>query len=879
MLELRNEYKRLERISAGVLSRLVQLEELYMVGVEYCSYSTLRELESLPRLTSLTLRRCSGDVIYSHLSLSSKLVRYALTVGGAVIMASSMDDYDKVISLEVTETAQLDDWICHLLKESEYVDSTRDGSNNVLTKLQLNEFQNIKCLRLSYCKLVTHLLNISRRMHEVIKFPNLYDLKLESLKCLTHFCNTTVEGIEFPRLRKMLFHYLPELQNFWPTANNSITHSSPLFDEKVCCPRLEELNINGANSISALCSHQLPAAYFSKRETLYVANCGKLRNLMPPSVARGLLNLRKLEIRDCLSMEEVITKEKQQGEGIMTLFPLLEKLELYTVPKLGHFFLTECTLEIPFLKEVHISDCPEMKTFVQQGISVSTPSLESVNNDDEVKVVDLNKVMFNSKVSCPNLEKLYINGANSISALWSHQLPTAYFSKLKTLEVEGCGKLRNLMSPSVARGARNLRILEIKGCQSMEEVITKEEQKGERIMTLFPLLEHLTLRKLPKLGHFFLTECTLEIPILRHLLIKYCPEMKTFVQQGISVSTPSLASVNNDDEVKVVDLNKAMFNSKVCCPSLEELLIWGTNSISALYSQQFPTAYFSKLERLEVKNCGKLRNLMSPSVARGALNLRILNIIDCESMKEVITEEEQGEEIMTNEPLFPLKCIFHCPEMKPFVQQGISVSTPSFESLNNDDEVKVDDLNKAMFNSKVSCPNLEYLYIYDANSISALCSHQLSTAYFSKLETLYILNCGKLRNLMSPSVARGARNLRILDIKDCDSMEEVITKEEQKGEGIMTLFPLLKHLTLQRLPKLGHFFLTECTLEIPILSTPSLEIVNNDDEVKVDDLNKWTQQRFNSKEQSTGDGNEVGPSYDKLVMSMNPKLARKVKSI
>ncbi|KAK4713926.1 hypothetical protein R3W88_019833 [Solanum pinnatisectum] len=543
---------------------------------------------------------------------------------------------------------------------------------------------------------------------------------------------------------------------------------------------------------------------------------------MPPSVARGLLNLRNIEIRDCLSMEEVITKEKQQGEGIMTLFPLLEKLELYTVPKLGHFFLTECTLEIPFLKEVHISDCPEMKTFVQQGISASTPSLESVNNNDEMKVVDLNKAMFSSKVSCPNLEELYINGATSISALCSHQHPTAYFSKLERLEVNSCGKLRNLMSPSVARGALNLRILNIRDCQSMKE------------------------------------------------LIDYCPAMETFVQQGISVSTPSLESVNNDDEVKVVDLNKAMFNSKVCCPSLEELLIWGPNSISSLYSA-ISNCLLNKLERLEVKSCGKLRNLMSPSVARGALNLRILNIGACESMKEVITEEEQGEDIITNEPFFPqleklelfrlpklghffltehalkfpflkkvLICL--CPEMKPLVQQGISVSTPSLESVNNDDEVKVDDLNKAMFNYKVSCPNLEYLYICDANSISALCSHQLPTAYFSKLETLYIMDCGKLRNLMSPSVARGLLNLRKLDITDCDSMEEAA--------------------------KAGHFFLTECTLEIPILryvlidycpemktfvqqgisvSTPSLESVNNDDEVKIDDLNKWTQQRFNSR--------------------------------
>ncbi|WMV52885.1 hypothetical protein MTR67_046270 [Solanum verrucosum] len=58
MLELRNLYTTLERISAGVLSKLVRLEELHMLGVEDCCYSTLRELESLSKLTALTL----GDV-------------------------------------------------------------------------------------------------------------------------------------------------------------------------------------------------------------------------------------------------------------------------------------------------------------------------------------------------------------------------------------------------------------------------------------------------------------------------------------------------------------------------------------------------------------------------------------------------------------------------------------------------------------------------------------------------------------------------------------------------------------------------------------------------------------------------------------------------
>ncbi|KAG5577432.1 hypothetical protein H5410_057566 [Solanum commersonii] len=139
-----------------------------------------------------------------------------------------------------------------------------------------------------------------------------------------------------------------------------------------------------------------------------------------------------------------------------------------------------------------------------------------------------------------------------------------------------------------------------------------------------------------------------------------------------------------------------------------------------------------------------------------------------------------------------------------FHKHEISVSTPSLESVNNDDEVKVDDLNKAMFDSKVSCPNLDTLSISSVNSISVVCSHQLSTAYFTKLETLEVVGCGKLRNLMSPSVAKGLLNLRKLEIEDCQSMEEVIPK----GEGIMTLFPLLKYLILSQLPKLGHFFLT-----------------------------------------------------------------------
>ncbi|KAM3339420.1 hypothetical protein P3S68_029289 [Capsicum galapagoense] len=870
MLEYWNtRYRKRMRISPGVLSRLVRLEELHVVGVEQCSYSTLRELESLPRLTALSFTY-SRDVIYSNLGLSSKLTQYALTVGGGNIEDTIMATYNKIIALKVSESTPLGDWIRLLLRNSEFVSSRGKGSKNVLAELK-----NVKDLRLAYCD------SLDIHCQNNIPFPKLERLKVSE---------DTVEGIEFSLLREMQFWGLPEFQNFWPTDNNAITYSNPLFNEKVSCPNLEVLSIWKANSITALCSHQLPMGYFNKLEKLTVRRCGGLRNLMSPLVAKGLLDLRTLLIQECQSMEEVITEEEQQGEEIMTnepLFLVLDKLILNKLPKLGHFILTKRALEFPFLRALKIHDCPEMKTFVQQG-SISTLSLKSVNNDDEVKVVD---TMFNSKVSCPNLEVLFISGAASITALCSHQLPTAYFSKLESLEVKSCGKLRKLMSLSVARGLLNLRTLSIKDCRSMEEVITEEEQQGEEITCNEPLclrLEELKLNYLINLAHFILTKHALEFPFLKNVAITVCPKMKAFIQQG-SVSTTSLEIVNDDDELKVVDLNKAMFDSKVSCPNLEVLQLHEANSISALCSHQFSTAYFGKLKELGVRRCGELRNLMSASVARGLLNLQTLSIRECQSMEEVITEEErQGEEIMTNEPLFPMLDklildklpklrhffltkrtlefpflravkIHDCHGMKTFVQQE-SVSISSLKSVNYE----------TMFNSKVclvSCPNLEVLFISSANSITALCSHQLPTAYFNKLETLKVDSCEKLRNLMSPSVARGLLNLRMLDINQCQLMEEVIGEEEREGEEIMCnepLFPRLEDLNLYNLPKLGHFILTKHALEFPFLkeldisscpkmktfiqqetvSTLNLESVKNDDELKVVDLNKAM---FNSK--------------------------------
>ncbi|KAH0673544.1 hypothetical protein KY284_024631 [Solanum tuberosum] len=114
---------------------------------------------------------------------------------------------------------------------------------------------------------------------------------------------------------------------------------------------------------------------------------------------------------------------------------------------------------------------------------------------EEVKVHDLNKAIFNSKVSCPNLKRLYIIRPNSISSLCSHQL----------------------QQTSITEGIR--------------------------------------LWKIEKLD--------VSISGQREVLIDDFPEMKTFVQQGIFVSTPSLKWVNYDDKKSEASLFSAPRNKKL----------------------------------------------------------------------------------------------------------------------------------------------------------------------------------------------------------------------------------------------------------------------------------------------------------------------------
>lgn len=147
------------------------------------------------------------------------------------------------------------------------------------------------------------------------------------------------------------------------------------------------------------------------------------------------------------------------------------------------------------------------------------------------------------QVTFHSLELLELKGLKNLDDVWGSELSAFSFFKLKELQVEDCGSLRNMFHFSMAGGLVNLQKLIIRNCLEMEVVVGREEEiedgQGREIeKTLFPQLIELELCRLPRLRRF----CNSTHPIddqlsqLSKIHITDCPRMGAFYLKEVCLS-------------------------------------------------------------------------------------------------------------------------------------------------------------------------------------------------------------------------------------------------------------------------------------------------------------------------------------------------------
>nr|XP_048325975.1 uncharacterized protein LOC107417873 [Ziziphus jujuba var. spinosa] len=94
---------------------------------------------------------------------------------------------------------------------------------------------------------------------------------------------------------------------------------------------------------------------FRYLQVLNVSKCQSLKILFPTSVAKNLLRLQSLDIRNC-GIEQIVAKEEGQDQAIpMFVFPQLNALTLHNLPQLMCFYPGLHALRLPLLRWLQVS--------------------------------------------------------------------------------------------------------------------------------------------------------------------------------------------------------------------------------------------------------------------------------------------------------------------------------------------------------------------------------------------------------------------------------------------------------------------------------------------------------------------------------------------
>ena len=282
MLDL-SKCTKLKVIPPNILSRLIQLEELY-VGKSFTQWeveglnnerASLTELKHLSQLTTLEVHIPDVNILPKDL-LFDKLKKYKIFIGD-VWNWSGKNENSRSLKLKLNTSFQLERGIKMLLDgiEDLFLDELM-GVKSIIYELDMNGFQQLKHLHVQNNAEIKYIIN-SRGLVIDVVFP----------------------ALEIFSLKNMI--------------------------------NLEEI-----------CHGQLPLTSFGNLTIVKVENCKKLKFVFSSFVAKGLQKLQELEIRECNIIGVIIMKEEDEIEATdMILFPLLRRLVLHCLPKLMSFLSTQ----------------------------------------------------------------------------------------------------------------------------------------------------------------------------------------------------------------------------------------------------------------------------------------------------------------------------------------------------------------------------------------------------------------------------------------------------------------------------------------------------------------------------------------------------------
>ncbi|KAH1240881.1 putative disease resistance protein [Glycine max] len=595
------------------------------------------------------------------------------------------------------------------------------------------------------------------------------------------------------------------------------------FEREPVLRRLELLSLLRCHRLRNLGPPSVSVAYLTNLNVKY---CNGLRNLMASSTAKSLVQLKSMKISGCDELEEIVSNEGNEEEE-QIVFDKLITIELEGLRKLKSFCsYKNCDFKFPSLEVLIASECPLMQTFTEGG--TRAPKLQNiVSSNEEGKEEakwqwegDLNATIqkgFNKLFESASTESSLSLIDSPLQVIWldSRRIPKSCFSNLNSLRVDGCQFLTDVVIPFyLLPFLTNLQQLEVSDCRSVKSIFDVKTAMGLGAAFPRPLpfsLKELTLERLPKLENVWNEDPhgILNVQHLQHVIVEKCKCLTSVFPASVANDLEKLVVKNCQELMEIVaednaDPREANLLLTYPCPCVRSLKLQGL--------PKFKYFYYCSLQ------CDMFQTPTEDEMPTSNLQ--------CLSLGEKGLEMIKRGEFQAN--------FLHKLQLAPNIEKlvvcdGSFKEIFCFDSLNEDEaglllQLKVlclDSLSElvsiGLENSSIQhlLGNLETLEVIGCSSLKDLVP---STVSFSNLTYLQVQDCDSLLYLFTSSTAKSLTRLKRMEIKNCDSIEEVVvSKEGDESHENEIIFPQLNCLKLEELPKLRSFY------KGSLLSFPSLE--------------------------------------------------------
>ncbi|KAF8026107.1 hypothetical protein BT93_F2809 [Corymbia citriodora subsp. variegata] len=267
-------------------------------------------------------------------------------------------------------------------------------------------------------------------------------------------------------------------------------------------------------------------------------------------------------------------------------------------------------------------------------------------------------------------------------------------------------------------------------------------------------------------------------------------------------------------------------------PNLKHLHVENSPSIHSIFRQIIwdNQIYFQHLKTLDVSHCHRLIYMFTSTIAGNLVALTKLMISNCKRLTEVISNEgcKEGHVVAFNQLkhmefdglawlrcfssgeyilMFPLLgdvIVTRCPNMK-FFSKG-PIEAPKLEKVHASIAAWFwkENLNltiQNMYEEMATIAGVKSPRLSEFLDLIEKWHNKLIPESFSKLETLVVDKCPFV-NVIPSTLMLALPNVRSLQVRDCESLEEIFDLEGPEGVEGTQVLPQLSQLGLINLPKL-----------------------------------------------------------------------------